>query len=154
MSPVAYNLCITLSLVLGPTLLIGGLSEYFTLRNQLRGPMPVTPRALVKDVLRTAYKAVRAGFTTKALARMENGEQCFVNDNRAITWSLVGALQFGELRLAERHGAERAWVAYSTACEIISRQIPGDFNGNILRWGDTISQTQALEVIQRAAGEC
>ena len=153
MTHVEYNLCITLSLVLGPTLLIGGLSEYFTLRNQHRGPMPVTPRALVKDLLRTAYKSLRAGFPTRALARMENGEQCFVNDSRAITWSIVGALQFGELRVAERHGAGRAWVAYSTACEIISRQIPGDFNGNILRWGDTISQAQALAIIQRAGAE-
>lgn len=154
MTHVEYTLCITLSLVLGPTLLIGGLSEYFTLRNLRTQTMPITPRALVKDVLRVAYKAIRAGYTTKALARRENGDQCFVNDGGAVAWSLVGALQLGELRVAERHGAGRAWVAYSTACEILQGIIPADFNGNILKWGGTITQAQALDVVQRAAGEC
>ena len=152
MSAPLYNLCVTLSLILGPTLLIGGLSEYFTLRNKTA--MPATPRALVKDVLRVAYKAIRAGYTTKALARRENGDQCFVNDGGAVAWSLVGALQLGELRVAERHGAGRAWVAYSAACEILQGIIPADFNGNILKWGDTITMAQALDVVQRAAGEC
>lgn len=112
-----------------------------------------TPRSLVKLVLREAYRAVRAGYTTGALARTESGEPCFVNDSRAVVWSLTGALQRGELRTAARHGDGAAWGAYSEACEILQRTIPRGFNRNILRWGDSMTQAQALAVIQQAGSE-
>ena len=112
-----------------------------------------TPRSLVKLVLREAYRAIRAGYTTKTLARRENGEQCFVNDVTAVAWSLAGALQLGELHCAARHGAGKAWGAYSGACELIQANVPSVFNRNILRFGDAINQTQALAIIQRAGAE-
>lgn len=112
-----------------------------------------TPRSLVKLVLRESYRAVRAGYTTGALARTESGEPCFVNDITAVTWSLTGALQLGELHCAKTHGGGRSWYAYSEAVGLIQRDIPTEYRGNILRFGDAINQTQALAIIQRAGAE-
>jgi len=112
-----------------------------------------TPRSLVKLVLREAYRAIRAGYTTGALARTESGEPYFVNDIAAVTWSLTGALQRGELHCAKTHGGGRSWYAYSEAVGLIQRDIPTEYRGNILRFGDAINQTQALAIIQRAGTE-
>lgn len=112
-----------------------------------------TPRSLTKIVLREAYKAIRAGYTTWALARTESGECCFVNDHRAVVWSLTGALQLGEIRCAEAHGGGRSWHAYSEPVGLIQREMPSEYRANILKWGDSLTQQQALAVIQRAGSE-
>jgi hypothetical protein len=36
---------------------------------------------------------------------------------------------------------------------LIQRDIPTEYRGNILRFGDAINQTQALAIIQRAGTE-
>lgn len=147
-----FALCTVLALVLGPCFLIVGVWEY--LAPSTRTTMPATPRSLVKSVLREAYRAIRTGYTTKALVRRENGDPCFVTDPHAVAWSLAGAMQLGESRIASKHGAGPAWGAYSDACELIQREIPAAFNRNLLRWGDQASAEQALKILEQAGREC
>lgn len=115
-------------------------------------PKP-TAKQFAKELLLVAKSYLQRGWCTRALAQRANGSDCFVNDTLAVKWSLTGALQRGELHCAKTHGGGRSWYAYSEAVGLIQRDIPTEYRGNILRFGDAINQTQALAIIQRAGTE-
>ena len=161
-----HPLLVTLALIAGPTFVLVGVWEYFyPTKPQVTMPT-TTPRSLVKSVLRTAYRAIQTGwcapvrvpgktFVAGALARTASGETCAVNDPAACQWSLIGALQLGELHVAQEHGAGPSWDAFTEACELIQSGVGGEWSRNLLRWNDSPSRTQAqvLSLLERAGRE-
>ena len=103
-------------------------------------------KQFARELLTVAKQYLQRGWCRRALAQRADASDCFVNDNSAAKWSLVGAMQAAELVLGERE-AGLADQAYRLACQALQARIDPGWCNNLLKWNDAEGRA-AIDVIR------